>query len=303
MASLLNQGDYVKEIFFIDNASADTSVAFILQHYPSVRVIANTENLGYARAANQGISQSQGEFIMVMNSDIILEPDYLEILMKRLEKDQKIGAIIGKLLHYDFEKNKKTNIIDSTGLLLLRNHRCVDRGQGEEDRGQYDEAGAVFGVTGACPLYRRQALEDCKIFGEYFDEDFFMYKEDVDLSCRLNLFGWKSWYEPTALASHGRGTGVLKRDTFFEIAKNRAVLSKFQKYYSFKNEWLLCVKNEIWRSTRKDFFHFMLRKILMLGWMIFREPYLIKAFLHFLWQMPRALQKRMAIMRKRIKNE
>lgn len=293
-----------KEIIFIDNASADDSVKFVMKNYPAVRVIANTENLGYAGAANQAVSQSSGEFILIMNPDILFEPDYLKILIKRLHADLKIAAIIGKLRQFDFAYGKKTNVIDSAGLLMHRNRRCVDRGQGEEDRGQYNEAAEVFGVTGACPLYRRKALEDCRIGrgdgggGEIFDNDFFMYKEDVDISWRLGLFGWKCFYEPAAVVYHGRGTGVVKRAGFFDVARNRSGLSKMQRYYSYKNERLMRVKNETWRGFMRDFFSIVWKEILMFGWMALREPFLWKAFFHFLRQLPGALKKRKEIIRK-----
>lgn len=288
-----------KEIIFIDNASVDKSVEFVLKHYPQIRVIANKDNSGYAGGANQAVSISRGDFVLIMNPDIVFEPDYLAVLMKRLHEDSKIGAIIGKLRKYDFEHHKKTDLIDSAGLLMFRNRRCMDRGQGEEDRGQFDRAVEVFGITGACPLYRRKALEDCKINGEYFDNSFFMYKEDVDISWRMRLFAWKCFYEPAALAYHGRGTGVIERGGLWNVAKNRGKLSRFQKYHSYKNERLMRVKNEICASVARDFFSILWKEVLMAGWMTLREPYLWKSFLRFLWQLPAALRKRREIMRRR----
>ncbi|MBI2638519.1 glycosyltransferase family 2 protein [Candidatus Peregrinibacteria bacterium] len=288
-----------KEIIFLDNASSDGSVEFVVRHYPAVRVFANKDNSGYAGGANQAVKVSNGDFVLIMNPDIVFEPDYLKILVKQLEKDRRIGAIIGKLRKYDFERGKKTNFIDSAGLLMYRNRRCVDRGQGEEDYGQFDRNEEVFGITGACPLYRRAALEDCKISGEYFDGDFFMYKEDVDIAWRMRLFGWKCFYESRAVAYHGRGTGVVDRETLWSVAKNRKSLSRFQKYYSYKNERLMRVKNELWDGVRRDFMPILWKEILMFGWMIFREPFLWKSFGKFLLQLPAALRKRREIMRRK----
>ena len=283
----------------LDNASSDDSVELVLQHFPEVRVVANKENSGYTGAANQAVAISKGDAILIMNPDIIFEPDYLKVLVARLARDKKIGAIIGKLRKYDFAHEEKTKIIDSAGLLMMRSRRCVDRGQGEEDHGQYDAPEEVFGVTGACPLYRRTALEDCKIRGEYFDRDFFMYKEDVDLSWRLGLFGWKCFYEPKALAYHGRGTGAIERAGVLSVAKARGKLSRFQKYYSYKNERLMRVKNETWKGFARDFFPIVWKEILMTGWMIFREPYLLKSLGKFFMQLPGAVRKRREIMKRR----
>lgn len=288
-----------KEIIFLDNASSDGSVEFILKHFPMVRVIANKDNSGYAGGANQAVEVSRGEFVLIMNPDIVFEPDYLKILVKRLETDRKIGAIIGKLRKYDFERGKKTNFIDSAGLVMYRNRRCVDRGQGEEDCGQFNRAEEVFGITGACPLYRRSALEDCKIADEYFDKSFFMYKEDVDIAWRMRLFGWKCFYEPKAVAYHGRGTGVVDRSTLWEVAKQRKSLSKFQKYYSYKNERLMRVKNELRGNVTRDFLPILWKEVLMIGWMVLREPFLWKSLGKFFLQLPKALLKRREIMRRK----
>ncbi|MBI5413560.1 glycosyltransferase family 2 protein [Candidatus Peregrinibacteria bacterium] len=292
------------EVIFIDNASTDGSVKFVVAHYPKVRVFANKNNSGYAGAANQAIEVSGGEFLMLLNPDIVFEKDYVKILVRRLKEDEKIGAIIGKLRKYDFASpdraKSKTKLIDSAGLVMYRNRRCVDRGQGEEDFGQFDLAQEVFGVTGACPLYRKKALLDCKVRGEIFDNGFFMYKEDVDISWRLRLFGWKCFYEPAALVYHGRGTGVFNRSTALEVAKNRSGLSEFQRYFSYKNERLMRVKNEMWPNVAHDFFPIIWKEILMFGWAILREQFLFKSFGKFLLQLPGALLKRREIMRRKI---
>lgn len=270
-----------------------------MKHFPDVQVIVNPVNSGYAGGANRAIEVSKGDFILILNPDIIFESDYVDILMKRLKQDEKIGAIIGKLKKYDFEHHRKTNIIDSAGLLMYRNRRSIDRGQGEEDRGQYDIAEEVFGITGACPLYRRAALEDVKINGEYFDNDFFMYKEDIDISWRLRLAGFSCFYEPTAIAYHCRGTGVISRATLLDVAKSRKTLSKFQKYYAYKNERLMRVKNESWQDFLRDFFPIVWKEILMGGWILLREPFLIKSLGKFFLELPKALRKRREIMKKK----
>ena len=287
-----------KEVIFLDNVSTDDSVKFVLENFPNVRVVVNNKNSGYAGGANKALEISRGEFVMVLNPDIVFEPNYLNVLVKRLNEDAKIGAIIGKLRKYDFAKHEKTHLIDSAGLLMFKNRRCVDRGQGEEDRGQYNNAEEVFGITGAAPLYRRSALEDIKIFGEAFDSDFFMYKEDVDVSWRLKLAGWKCFYEPAALAYHGRGTGVLSRDSSLKVAANRGALSRFQRFYSYKNERLMRVKNELFSHALRDLPHILWKEFLMGGWILLREQFLFKSAWHLIKQLPRTLKKRKEIMKK-----
>ncbi|MCA9373685.1 glycosyltransferase family 2 protein [Candidatus Peregrinibacteria bacterium] len=280
------------EIIFIDNDSQDGSCALVQEKFPNVTAVCNSHNSGYGGAADQGIKLAKGEYIMIMNPDVHLTPDYIEKCIARMEEDEKIAAITGKIYKYDFENDQPTNQIDTVGLFCFRNRRIIDDGQGLEDNGQFGQEKEVFGVSGACPIYRKEALEDVKVMGEYLDQDFFMYKEDVDLSWRFLLFGWKSLYYPMAVAYHGRGTGVLKRFTHMEVYKNRSQLSKFQKYYSYKNQRLMQLKNETWGTYFADFFPIFGKEILVFGYMLFREPSIFKAWLEMVKQLPRALKKR-----------
>ena len=186
-------------------------------------------------------------------------------------------------------------------MFCYRNRRIIDNGQGIKDKGQFEEPKYVFGVSGACPIYRKTALEDVKIPTksgyEYLDSDFFMYKEDVDIGWRFLLFGWKSFYLPTAVANHGRGTGVLKRFTHWEVFKNRSKLNKFQKFYSYKNQRLMQLKNELPMNFFMDLPFIVVKEILILGVMIFREPHLWAAWWQMLKQIPSALRKRSYIMK------
>jgi GT2 family glycosyltransferase len=285
------------EVIFIDNFSSDGSCDFIRGRYDKIIEVCNSENLGYAAAANQGIKLARGEYVMIMNPDIVMENSYIGKCIKVMEQMSDVAAVCGKILKYDFEKNEKTDVIDTVGLLCFRNRRVVDKGQGLRDKGQFNVSGEVFGVSGACPVYRKKALEDVAVFGEIFDEDFFMYKEDVDLSWRLRLFGRACYYESSAIAYHGRGTGVLKRFTHMEVLKNRKKLSKFIKFYSYKNQRLMQIKNEFATGFIMNFFPILWKEILMKGYILFFEPSLFKASFMLLRQMPGAIKKRRYIMK------
>ncbi len=299
LESLASQTYINKEIFFIDNDSLDRSYEFVIENYPYVTAVKNEKNIGYVGAGNQGIKLANGEYVMIINPDIIFEPQYVERCVQKMEEDKEIGAIGGKIYKYNFENDHKTQFIDTVGIFSYRNRRFIDDGQGLKDRGQFEESKEVFGISGACPVYRKSALEDVKFKDEYLDENFFMYKEDIDISWRLRLAGWKCFYQPAAIANHGRGTGVLKRFTHMEVAKNRSKLSKLQKYYSFKNQRLTQIKNELPGSFFRDFFPIVWKEILVCGYVILREPYLFKACLQMLSQIPSTLQKRGDIMKKR----
>lgn len=299
LESVKNQTLKNKEVIFIDNDSKDDSVSFVRKNFEWVKVVANFKNIGYVGAANQGIKLSKGEHVMVLNPDIVLNPDYLKKIVEKLKKDKKIAAITGKVLKYDFKNKKKTNLIDTTGLFCYRNRRIIDRGQGLKDAGQYDTEEEVFGVSGAVPTYRRAALNSVKFKEEYLDANFFMYKEDIDLSWRLRLMGWKCYYYPSAICYHGRGTGVLKRFSHWEVYKGRKELNRFQKYYAYKNQRLMQIKNELPGNLVRDFLPIFIKEILIFGYICLREPYLLKAFGHFLWQLPSTLRKRRFIMKRK----
>jgi GT2 family glycosyltransferase len=193
------------EIIVVDNASTDGSVEMIGTYYPEVKLIRNAENLLFCKAQNQGIGLAKGDFILCLNSDCVLDKDYLKEAFAAACLDGKIGMVSGKILRTD----RKT--VDSTGLFLGRNRKAVERGYGKEDKGQYNEAGYVFGVSGAAAFLRKSMLMNIKDKNGYFDERFGMYYEDLDLCWRARKKGWKAYYEPKAIAYHARsGIAALR---------------------------------------------------------------------------------------------
>jgi GT2 family glycosyltransferase len=297
LESIENQTYGNIEIILVDNDSIDGSCQYMQEKFPKHKTICNKDNLGYTGAANQGINISKGEYIMTLNPDMIFEKNYIEKCIHKMEEDKKIGVIGGKLYKYNFKNNHKTSFIDTVGIFSYRNRRFIDDGQGLMDKGQFDEEREVFGVSGACPIYRRSALEDIKINDEYFDEDFFMYKEDIDVSWRLRLRDWKCYYLPEAVAHHGRGTGVLKRFTHLEVLKNRQRLNQLQKYHAYKNQRLTQMKNEFCKGFFSNFFAIMGKEILITGYVLFREPFLIKSMLHTIRLLPKMRKKRKEILK------
>lgn len=271
-------------VLIIDNASTDGTIEFVEKNYPKVRIIKNSKNLGFARAHNQGIITTQSDYILVMNPDVILEPDFLEKLIEVAEEDKRIGSLGGKLLKIksgdqEIAERIKTNIIDSTGLKIFKSRRVIDRGEGEIDKGQYNQPEEVFGISGACVLYRRQALEDVLVprikadisvnprndqrksmftEGEYFDQDFFCYKEDIDLAWRLQLRGWKAIYLPEAKAYHFRSVSISERF-------NKSPLVNFFSY-----------RNHLWMLLKNDYFSNFLRHLWFIFWyQLSKELYLL----------------------------
>jgi len=220
------------EKIVVDNASTDGSVALLKKHYGDFKLIANQKNLGFAAAINQGIKQALGEIIVTLNVDVVLDPNFVLAALKQFQ-DEKVGAVAGKVLRLN---NKK--VIDSTGHVIYKNRLFIDRGDGEVDKGQYDQREEIFGVCAGIGVYRRAMLEDVQINGEYFDEDFFLFLEDTDLSWRAQLFGWKTIYTPEVIAYHWRG-GVAARGSYL-VEKN-----------NYKNRYLMLIKNDSFLSLVK----------------------------------------------------
>lgn len=297
--SILNQTYRNIELIFIDNRSKDNSFEYFCKEYsnePFIKIF-NEVNNGYSGAANQGIKLAKGEFVMIINPDIIMEPDFIEKLHNFMLTDDSFAAISGKLLKYDFSNDKKLNYIDSAGIVMYRSRRCIDRGQNQEDMGQYDKTERVFGVCGAAPFYRKSALEDIRINDEYFDEDFFAYKEDVDLSWRLNLKGYKCMYYPEAVAYHGRGLGGSKGGVL-NFIRHRKTQSKFLRGISFRNHMLMLIKNETEETYKRDRFKILKRELAFLCYALVFEPFTFKYLKEVMNLKKKMVDKRRKVMEK-----
>jgi len=286
LASIINQTYKMIEIMVIDNASIDQTTILIKKHYPNITLIENNSNKGFCNPNNYAFTQAKGEYIIVINPDVILDENFIDVVVRRMEEHQDVGIISGKILRMD-NNFTKTNIIDSTGIILPKSRRAYDRGQGEVDLGQYDNSRNIFGACGAAAVYRRAMLEDISLEDEYFDEDFFAYKEDVDLSWRSNNLGWKCLYVPEAIAYHKRGWSK-------EVRKK---IPDFVRVHSVKNRYLMMLKNE-----RKDFlWHFpyiITTDLLIFIYCIVREPKVLRYIPEVIRLIPKTIRKRRKIIEK-----
>jgi GT2 family glycosyltransferase len=138
-----------------------------------------------------------------------------------MKNNPSIGAVGGKVYRYDMERRRPTNIFDSTGIIRKWYGRWQDRGQGFEDKGQFDVSEEVLAICGAVMFCRCSALmENGHVFA--FDPDFFLYKEDIELSLRLRKKGWSLKYFPDLIAYHGRGWNTDRHSMPFVLRRTAA---------------------------------------------------------------------------------
>jgi len=272
------------EIYVVDNANNVSGL--IWDKYPKVNLIVNESRQGFAKNHNNVIRQSSGKYILIMNPDVIIESGFVDDLLDAIEREKSIGIVMGILM-----RSPEDAVIDSTGLVILKSRRTIDRGQGERDIGQYDKSGEIFSASGAAMLCRRGMLEDVKLMGEYFDESFQLYKEDLDLSWRARLRGWKIVYVPEAVAIHARGWGT---------DRSRHKVPRWIRRESYKNRYLLMIKNDHLINVLRDLPFILWHELKALAYIALREPHLFLAWPQIISQIPSALRKRAEIMRKAV---
>lgn len=272
------------EVIVVDNDSEDGTREFIKKNFPQVRLIENKKNLGFCQANNQGINISQGEYILTLNSDVVLEKKFLNELMREVENSSsEIGMFSPKILKMD----KKT--IYSTGIILTRTRRFCNRGSGEIDYGQYDTRKEIFGSSAASALYKKKILDKIKIGeNEYFDNDFFFLVEDVDLAWRANLKGFKGYFVPSAICYHlGNSSGMNK---------------KRRQYLSFRNRYLMLIKNENRDYFFKNLGYFIIYDISRFFYLIFTNFFIFKAISQMPYLMIKMFRKRKRMETEKLKS-
>ena len=267
-ASLATQDYRDLEVIIVDNASTDGTPAALREVESRWRVIYNQTNTGFAAGQNQAIREARGQWILCLNPDVLLNPDFVSQLVAAGEAHPDAGTLCGKLLRWDpGAPQHRTRIIDSTGIYFTRNMRHLDRGAEERDNGQYDRAQYVFGATGAAAMFRREFIDAVSVEGQFFDEEFFAFREDGDLAWRAQIMGWKSLYTPAAVAWH------VRRVT----PERRSDLPLVINWHSVKNRFLMRGKNaSAWLCWRL-FFPVAWRDLQTLGYALLRDWRMISA--------------------------
>ena len=280
------------EVVVVDNASSDSTRALLAAYDGRIRLILNDHNAGFAAAQNQAIAASSGKWVLVINPDTQISPRFVSRLVAAGEEyaRERVGTVCGKLLAMEDDLTIPTPpLVDSAGIFFTPTLRHFDRGSRRPDVGRYEKPEFVFGASGAAALYKREMIEDISHDGEFFDPDFFTYREDADLSWRAQLLGWKCLYVPKAVGYHVRTAQPW----------NRAKLPPEINMHSVKNRFLMRVKNIGASLYLRNAVPIAARDLCILFYCLTVERSSLAAFGRLIEAWPRAWRKRRWIQSRR----
>ena len=296
----------------------DGGKELLMEKFPQVEIIDPGYNIGFAGGHNLVFEKYQSDFFQLVNPDMIMEPTYIEEMLKAFE-DGKVGGASGKLYKVasdelrvtseEFRKIKSNyKILDTTGVVISKSGRARDRGQHEVDNGQYDALTMVDAVSGAGCMYRAAALASIKLQvtdgkstnnsqlttsnSEFFDTDFHSYWEDVDLSWRMVNKGWKNVFVPTAIGYHGRAAGSSRGGYLhiLDFIKHHRALPQRVLDLNYKNHIFMYLKNS--RILDPQFFF---REFFMFWYILFFETRTLKVIPEMFRLFPKMWGKRKLI--------
>ena len=203
MAALEKQNCTDCEILVVDNGSSDGSVEWLKSHqYPTIFL---EENTGFSGAVNVGIKASKTPFVLLLNNDTEVEPDFIGEMIKAIRRSDKIFAVSSKMVQMYHKE-----LMDDAGDMYSVLGWAYQRGVGRSSKG-YNREREVFSACAGAAIYRREVFEQIG----YFDEMHFAYLEDIDVCYRAKIFGWHNRYCPTAVVYHvGSGTSGSKYNAF-----------------------------------------------------------------------------------------
>ena len=251
--SVLKETDREIEIIVVDNNSPDNSGIKFSKEYSKCKFILNKKNVGVPEGFNIGIRNSNGEFIVLLNNDLIVTPGWLDQFFIAFEK-------CGNALYQPkFLKMKNLNELDGTGNMINLFGFAFARGKGKEDLGQYEKMEEISYASGTCMFCPKKIFDDIGLF----DEKFFAYHEEVDLGWRARLFGYKSHYVPKTIIHHyGSAQWKWSDEKFYLLERNR---------------WLVLLKNYSLSTILKLLPSLLILEIFMLGFFA-KKRMLIKKF-------------------------
>ena len=214
------------EVFVVDNKSADDTVEVISRDYPWVHLINNKENLGFSKANNIAIRQSEGEYVLLLNPDTVVAEGTLRGVVEFMDQHPEAGGAGVRMHNADGTLAPESRRAVPTPLVAARKMLGFTKRYYMSNL-PWDKPGKIEVVSGAFMMLRRKAIDQVGLL----DEDFFMYGEDIDLSYRLLKGGWQNWYLPLDII-HYKGQSTQKSDFRYVHVFYQAMLIFFRKHYS-----------------------------------------------------------------------
>ena len=276
------------QLVVIDNACTDTTRS--VAERCGARVISLRERATYAAAINAGIVASEGDAVLLLNADCVLDPGFLEAARPRLDQPG-VGSVAPRLVRATgMQAGDRLDRLDAAGMVIDRRRKNTLVGHNEPVT-DYVVAAEVFGGDGACVLYRREVLDACAVGGEVFDEVLELWASDVDVAWRVRLLGWRCMYEPRAVAWHMR----------FYSPTTRSGLPEAHRRLQFRNRLLMMAKNDAWRDVRRDLHRIVFYELLALGHVVLRERHLLRAYGAALRALPATRRRRRVVQAQRVR--
>lgn len=260
VASALQQTISSVEVIVLDNASVDNTPQELAAEFgEQIELICFPHNYGYTGGYNRGLLLAHGEFLLLLNPDARLAPDFIEQALKAFE-DEKVGIVSGRLMRAD------GTTVDSTGQFLARSRRTIDRGYGRPLDAASDRAGPILAACGAAAFYRRTMIDDIADDGTFFDEDFFAFHEDLEIGWRAWRAGWSARYVPAAVATHLRASGQQSR-VGLTLKRSPSTIA-----HIIKNRWATSLRHDRLGAMLKDAPFLLGREIKILGGLALTRP-------------------------------
>lgn len=310
LTSIRNQSYRNFEVNILNNASIDQTANLVQEFIsldPRFTVHNLNTNLGMWPGQEELLKYSSGKYIVAVSVDVLMDVYFVVNVVKTMESDPAIGAVQPKVFQYSIEdgmnnvQGESKNLIDTVGFILYKSRRLINEGQGEVDREQFNSRREIFAVEGAIPVFRREALEDCRIKGQLIDPNFFWYGDDFDIAWRMRVFGWKQVYDPLTIAFHDRSTtksvaqglsGHLRR------IRTRRLIPIKKRQLDWANTRLAIIKNDFALNIIRDLPYIIGREIAVLAYTIVFEPSVLLVLPRFFKLLPQSLKSRRQIMRR-----
>ncbi len=291
-----------REVVVLDNDSTDDTALIVANEYPEFRLIRHDRNLGMWPGHEWLMRHNNGEYILAVSVDVILDSQFIAQGITAFEKDMSIGALQGKLYQFTPGQPLTCGIIDTCGFALTRSRKVVNVGHGKQDSLEFTKSRNIFGVEGAVPFFRRSALEDCKVEGHIWDPDYFWYGDDLDLAWRMTLFGHKQIFAPDAVAWHDRSTtkGAADIPVIGQLARldvRRKIPIK-KRRLDWSNTRFTIIKNDSIISILRDLPWILGRELMVFGYTLLFESSVFLELGRFISLLPRMLRRRITIMKR-----